>query len=84
MSYSVKGGKLTRNFPKLGEKIVIETGQDDHGNWWWREATRDDQTPHGPFRTKREAEKDSEVTVLGPQCKFSEGGAWDSAWDGTQ
>jgi hypothetical protein len=71
--------QLRAKFPAVGELIEIETGQDIHGQW--RETTRSDHTLHGPFRTEREAQKDSEVTVLGPQCKITEGGLWNPAWD---
>jgi hypothetical protein len=76
--------QLRAKFPPVGEKIEIETGQDIHGQWYWRETIRSDHTLHGPFRTKREAQKDSEVTVLGPQCKITEGGQWNPAWDRVQ
>jgi hypothetical protein len=84
MSCSVKGGKLARNYPKLGEKIVIEYGRDVQGQWWWVETSRGDHTLRGPFRTEAEAQRDSEVTVVGPKCKINHGGVWDPAWDSLQ
>jgi hypothetical protein len=69
---------------KVGEKIVIETGQDIHGQWYWRETTRNDHSLHGPFRTESEAHRDSQIIVLGPQCKIEEGIQWDPAWDKVQ
>jgi hypothetical protein len=81
---SALADRLRAKYPAVGEKIEIETGQNIHGQWYWRETTRSDHTLHGPFRTKREALRDSEVTVLGPQCKITEGGQWDPAWDRPQ
>jgi hypothetical protein len=39
---------------------------------------------HGPFKTDPEAEEDFRVVVLGPQCKITDGGVWDPAWDRLQ
>jgi hypothetical protein len=75
---------MSNNFPKVSEKIAIETGQDLRGQWYWRETTRSDHSLHGPFRTKRQALRNAEVAVFGPQCKFTEAGEWDPAWDMAQ
>jgi hypothetical protein len=75
---------MSKCFPKVGEKIEIETGQDLRGQWYWREATMSDHSLHGPFRTKRQALRNAEITVFGPRCKFTEGGEWDPAWDRVQ
>jgi hypothetical protein len=84
MAYNIKGGKLARNKPTIGEKILIDYARHD-GQWYWRESTRNNhETWYGPFGTEQEAEKHSEITVLGPQCKVKNGGVWDPAWDKLQ
>jgi hypothetical protein len=90
MSYSVKRGKVAK-YPKLGEVVQMSIGRDQHGQYWWAQARlhgptqiADNVRRGGPFRTKAEAEKDFQVTVLGPQCKIAHGGMWDPAWDRVQ
>ena len=39
---------------------------------------------HGPFETDAEVKEHQRLTLLGPQCKVTEGGAWDSEWDKPQ
>ena len=41
-------------------------------------------TVHGPFETDAEVKEHQRLTLLGPQCKVTEGGAWDSEWDKQQ
>jgi hypothetical protein len=41
-------------------------------------------TLHGPFKTKAEVNEHQQLTLLGPQCKVIEGGAWDPNWDKLQ
>jgi hypothetical protein len=41
-------------------------------------------TLHGPFKTHAEVQEHQRVTLLGPQCKVTEGGAWDPNWDKPQ
>jgi hypothetical protein len=92
MSYSVKRGKLSKRQWKVGDPIIISHGVDADGGWWWVEAdfrgrgSRDiSRYRHGgPFRTRAEAQRDSEIQTLGPQCKITEGGMWDPAWDRPQ
>jgi hypothetical protein len=68
---------------KIGEKILIDTGQGRDGKWYWR--LRENPTDiHGPFASEREADRDAEVVVLGPNCKITRGGRWDPAWDRKQ
>lgn len=43
-----------------------------------------DAVMHGPFKTQAETEENQRVVLLGPQCKVTEGGAWDPAWDRQQ
>jgi hypothetical protein len=83
---SALADQLRAKYPALGEKVVIDYGRDQEGQWYWRERTRGNHNiTHGPFPTKREAEKDSEVVTLGPQCKITETGLdWDPAWDRPQ
>jgi hypothetical protein len=68
--------------PPLGETIVIETGQDRLHRWWWRGER--DFISHGPFSSKKDADEDARITVLGPDCEVTEEGMWDPAWDTTQ
>ena len=69
----------------------ITTAPDGSRQHWWvpvapgmgdEEALR--QEWHGPFRTQAEASADEVRTLLGPQCKVTEGGMWDPAWDKPQ
>jgi hypothetical protein len=39
---------------------------------------------HGPFKSNTEAEENQQLVLLGPQCKVTEGGMWDPAWDRPQ
>jgi hypothetical protein len=41
-------------------------------------------TLHGPFKTDAEVKESQRVILLGPQCKITEGGAWDPNWDKPQ
>jgi hypothetical protein len=60
--------------------------------YWFEEPegfSREDGLPpgvtvHGPFETDAEVKEDQRVTLLGPQCKVTEGGAWDPNWDKPQ
>jgi hypothetical protein len=66
---------------KAGGKVLIDYGRDPNGQWWWRSGSIG---PRGPFATEAEAHRDSEVTMLGPQCKVRYGGRWDPACDKAQ
>jgi hypothetical protein len=72
-----------QRWPKLGEKIEIDYGQDPQGQWWWRDRRVIDAV-YGPYATLEESEKASQVAVLGPQCEVQFGGNWDPAWDRKQ
>jgi hypothetical protein len=39
---------------------------------------------HGPFDTAAAADEAARLTVLGPDCEVTEGGAWDPAWEKLQ
>lgn len=91
MGYKVKGGKLAKHRPKVGDVIRISYGRNSLGYWW----VETDEELHGhmditqfrhggPFGTQQEAEKDATDTILGPQCKIEQGGMWDPAWDRAQ
>jgi len=41
-------------------------------------------TLHGPFETDAEVKEHQRKTLLGPQCKLTEGGEWDPNWDKPQ
>jgi hypothetical protein len=89
MSYTVKRGKLRKW--KDGEVVIISYGRDPQGGWWWVEAnirgrSHDISRYHhgGLFPTRAEAQRDSEIQTLGAQCKITEAGMWDPAWDRPQ
>jgi hypothetical protein len=78
---------------------VIHTGTativDDDGQRWFYwfekpEGLREgeplppDVTLHGPFKTEAELKEHELLTLMGPDCKVTEGGAWDPAWDKLQ
>jgi hypothetical protein len=67
----------------VGEKVVVDTGQGPGGQWYWR-LRANPKDIHGPFPTKREADRDSEITLFGPDCKITNSGQWDPAWDQKQ
>jgi hypothetical protein len=39
---------------------------------------------YGPFQTDAEVSESQRLILLGPQCKITEGGMWDPAWDKAQ
>jgi hypothetical protein len=92
LAYSIKGGKVVKpvkEYPKIGERIIIDYGvgrdRDGHeveGSHWW--SVQGSGVIHGPFATAAEAKRDSEVSILGPQCEVKNGGQWDPAWDKPQ
>ena len=74
---------------EVGTRVKCFIGTDGNGQYWWVAGwdgadPRPTEPPHGPFKTKAEAEENFRVTVLGPQCDVKEGGAWDPAWDEKQ
>jgi hypothetical protein len=75
--------KTKRTYPKAGERVDICYGKDADGRWWWV-SDWNSIGLCGPFATRKQAEKDSEVTIFGPQCEFKHGGRWDPAWDQKQ
>jgi hypothetical protein len=90
MSYSIKGGKLTREDKwKTGNAVFTSLGRDASGKWWWVEDKSPDGRPPGrihndelyggPFDTKEEAEKDSQIQLLGSQCEVRHGGTYTDA-----
>ena len=62
--------------------ILIDRGRDRLGQSWWRNQS--DLRMHGPFRTEAEAQRNSEIVTLGPECEIEHGGQWDPAWDSMQ
>jgi hypothetical protein len=91
MSYTVKRGKLTKRKWTEGDTVFMSYGRDHQGGWWWVEANihgrmRDisQYRRGGPFHTKAEAQRDSEIKTFGPQCEIAYGGQWDSAWERPQ
>lgn len=89
MSYKVKDGKTVKNpetgkqYPKLGEKIVVSYGRDNFGRFWWLDE-RYTHDAHGPFANEAEADADFRKTTFGEQCEVEFAGQWDPAWDRPQ
>lgn len=82
MSYKIKAGKLTKTAkPKVGDIVYVDYGITDRG-WVWKCDARD--AYGGPFATEAECRKHSTDTLLGPDCKITEGGQWDPAWERLQ
>jgi hypothetical protein len=72
--------RLRQRALKKGDTIFIQYGVDRLGQYWWH----CNGEYGGPFCTRSEAEKNSQVTVFGPQCEFTDGGQWDPAWNNPQ
>jgi hypothetical protein len=73
------------NKPALGEKVFVDYGQDRRTKqWFWKRREEDESSRHGPFATRKDAERDSAAAIFGPQCEIKEGGKWDPAWDKKQ
>jgi hypothetical protein len=91
MGYSVKRGKLAKRKLNAGDVIHVSYGRNSLG-FWWAETEKEihglmdlRQLRHGgPFRTQEEAQRDSEIKLLGPQCEIAHGGMWDPKWDQPQ
>jgi hypothetical protein len=52
--------------------------------WTPQDGMPDGVDIHGPFKTEAEANENERLVLLGPQCKITEGGMWDPAWDRMQ
>jgi hypothetical protein len=81
---SALADRLRAKYPAVGEKVVIDYATCQDGCcWFWKCDARG--IYGGPFATEAEARRDSEVAVLGPDCKITETGQWwDPAWDQPQ
>jgi hypothetical protein len=77
------------------DKMVVETQSFRSGNgmyyWfeqpegWTREdGVREGLAIHGPFTTKTEADENQRLVLLGPDCKVTDGGMRNPAWDRLQ
>jgi hypothetical protein len=78
--------KLKPKRPKrqVGDFVTVDYGTDASGQFFfWCDRSEPTQV-HGPFRSLIEAEENSRVTLLGPQCEVEHGGKWDPAWDRAQ
>jgi hypothetical protein len=78
---------------EVGTVIKTQSLSGSDGMHYWFEMpegwTREDGMPegvdiHGPFKTAAEADENERLVLLGPQCKVTEGGEWDPAWDRMQ
>jgi len=58
--------------------------------YWWASEDLDPSSEqimenlHGPFDTEAEAKEAARIAVIGPDCKLTEGGTWDPAWNKPQ
>jgi hypothetical protein len=77
---------------KVGDVIHTATAIGSDGLLYWcrvpdgmtpREAAAT-QKVYGPFASDKEVSESQRDVLLGPQCKVTEGGAWDPAWDKMQ
>jgi hypothetical protein len=83
---------VKRKKGKVGDVIHTQTVVAASGFYWfeipagWREedGIPRNVTLHGPFRSDAEVQKNQRVVLFGPQCKVTEGGQWDPAWDNPQ
>ena len=85
-----------RQAAKLGHHVIYAqtffTVADGKRAWWWVETTEHMSNEeavatkewHGPFGSEQEAEANKRLVLLGPDCKVTEGGRWDPAWDKPQ
>lgn len=61
-----------------GTAVFIDYATDELGRVYWRDRSKP-TTVHGPFATYKEAQRDAEIMVFGPQCAIKEGGRLDDA-----
>jgi hypothetical protein len=94
----IKNRKSRHRRAKLGEKIVTTifgvTVQHDplQRVYYWfivpdgmdNQQAFNTQQLHGPFKTEAEADENQRIVLLGEQCKITDGGMWDPAWDKPQ
>jgi hypothetical protein len=73
---------MTRHPSMTMADFVVDYGRDQNGQWVWKCDARG--VYGGPFASQAEAEHDSEVTLLGAECRVTECGEWDPAWDQPQ
>jgi hypothetical protein len=64
--------------------LVIAYGVNLSEQWCWLVVSDPKARPQGPFRTRAEAVRDSELKMLGPQCAITYGGQWDPASNNPQ
>jgi hypothetical protein len=82
---------------KVGDIVNIRTfsvrGPNGRRQWFWMsppdhkmsdEEAFLTQQHHGPFNSEEEADRNSELVMLGAQCEITDGGMWDPAWDKPQ
>jgi hypothetical protein len=77
----------------VGTVIHTQTVATTTGDFYWFECpdnfSLEDGLPpgaimHGPFKTDAEVNESQRLTLLGPQCKVTEGGEWDPNWNRLQ
>jgi hypothetical protein len=89
-------GRQRRRAVKVGDVIYTKTFAfrvPEGLEWYWcrvpdgtmtYEEAIATQEHHGPFRSEQEAKQDQQRVLLGKECKVTEGGMWDPAWDKPQ
>jgi hypothetical protein len=74
-------------------RVVLDAPDGPLTQFYWWADENGNLTPeeimettelHGPFDTEAEANEAARIAVLGPDCKVTEGGTWDPAWDKPQ
>lgn len=90
-----RGAKAQKKALKVGDilhtKLIFAKMRDGSNAVFWVQISENmsdedamKQEWHGPFNTEEEARTNSEVVLLGPDCKVTEGGMWDPAWSKPQ
>jgi len=93
MSKKVKAGKQLKVGDVIWTAHFMTIAPDGSQAYYWVRKSNgnmsdqealETQEWHGPFKSEQEAEKDEHNVLLGKQCKVTEGGMWDPAWDKPQ
>jgi hypothetical protein len=64
--------------PEIAHTYMTDFVIDNHGHFWWSERSNPTEW-HGPFETEEEAERDSDIVLLGPNVKVVDGGKFGTA-----
>jgi hypothetical protein len=69
----------------LGQRMTMQCGQTEDGQWYWLAYVEGESGTHGsgPFASEAEARKHFEETMLAG-IAIKQGGAWNAAYDRPQ